>query len=65
MAQTSRIKMISSKLLTLRANLFKSQAVGDIQLYDPLRFAGIFLGEGLGVDRRIPNFQVLRPKVFF
>ena len=25
----------------------------------------IFLGEGLGVDRRIPNFEIPRPNVFF
>ena len=44
------------------ANLFKSQAVGDMT---PLDVLNSFLVEGLRVDRKIPHFQVPRPNGIF
>ena len=49
--------------MSLRVNLFKSQAVGDI--WPPQICPIFFLVEGLWIDRRIPNFQVPRPNGFF
>ena len=50
-------------ICNLRANLFKSQAVGDI--WPPQICPKFFLVEGLWLDRRIPNFQFPRPNGFF
>ena len=61
--QVSLGKKIPGKSSQSRANLFKSQAVGDIWL--PQIWLKFFLVEGIWVDRKIPNLQVPRPNGFF